>query len=106
MPRRGRGPGPKPGPKPGPGPNPRRARRSRRRRRRWRRRIVVGGAVLITGAHRSRKLKQQDVQQLEEYTGAPIDELEDDELDEAMNNLGIQEEPMDASDQAALNAAG
>ena len=102
MPRRG--PGPKPGPKPGRAPAG--ARRSRRRRRRWRRRIVVGGAVLITGAHRSRKLKQQDVQQIEEYTGAPIDELEEDELDEAMNNLGIQEEPMDSSDQAELNAAG
>jgi len=101
MPPRGRGP--KPGPKPG--PNPRRARRSRRRRRRWRRRIVVGGAVLITGVHHSRKLKQQDVEQIEEYTGAPVEDLEEDELDAAISELGIQEEPITDSDQAALDAS-
>ena len=101
MPRRG--PGPKPGPKPGRAPAG--ARRSRRRRRRWRRRIVVGGAVLISGAHRSRKLQQQDVQQIEEYAGAPIEDLEEDELDEAISQLGIQEEPLSDSDQAALDAS-
>lgn len=98
MPPRGRGPKP--------GPNPGRSRRSRRRRRRWRRRIVIGGAVVISGAHRSRKLKQEDVQQIEEYTGAPVEELEEDELDAAISELGIQEEPLSDSDQAALDAAG
>lgn len=102
MPRRGPGPGPKPGP----GRSPGRARRSRRRRRRWRRRIVIGGAVVISGAHRSRKLKQQDVQQIEEYAGAPVEDLEEDELDEAISALGIQEEPLSDSDQAALDGAG
>jgi hypothetical protein len=77
-----------------------------RRTRHWRRRIVIGGAVVITGAHRSRKLKQQDIQQIEEYTGAPVEELEEDELDEAIKELGIQEEPLSDSDQAALDAAG
>jgi hypothetical protein len=67
---------------------------------------VVGGAVLITGAHRSRKLKQQDVERIEEQTGAPIEELEEDELDQAISDLGIEEQPLDESDQAALDAAG
>jgi hypothetical protein len=67
---------------------------------------VVGGAVLITGAHRSRKLKQQDVERIEEHTGAPIEELEEDELDQAISDLGIEEQPLDESDQAALDAAG
>ena len=106
----GRGPGPKPGPKPGPrrgpGPGPKPARRRARRTRRWRRRVVVGGAVLFTGAHRSRKLRKQDAQQIEEYyEGAPIEELEEDELDQAINDLGIEEQPLDASDEAALAAA-
>jgi hypothetical protein len=61
---------------------------------------------LITGAHRSRKLKQQDVERIEEQTGAPIEELEEDELDQAINDLGIEEQPLDESDQAALDAAG
>ena len=102
MPRRG--PGPKPGPKPG--PNPRRSRRSTRRRRRWRRRIVVGGAVLITGAVASRKFKQQDVEKIEEHTGMSIEDLEENELDQAISELGIQEEPLSESDEAALAAAG
>ena len=62
-----------------------------------------GGAVLhIYDAF----YKQQDVQQIEEYYDAPIEELEEDELDEAISELGIQEEPLDASDEAALAAAG
>jgi hypothetical protein len=61
---------------------------------------------LITGAHRSRKLKQQDVERIEEQTGAPIEELEEDELDQAISDLGIEEQPLDESDQAALDAAG
>ena len=62
--------------------------------------------MVISGIHRSRKFKQQDVEQIEEYTGAPIEDLEEDELDEAINALGIQEEPVSESDQAALDAAG
>lgn len=88
----------------GPGPKP--AKRKARRRRRWRRRVVVGGAVIISGAHRSRKLKQQDVEKIEEQTGAPIEDLEEDELDQAISDLGIQEEPVSEGDEAALAAAG
>jgi hypothetical protein len=99
MARRKRAPGPKPGPKPGPGPKP------AQRRHRWRRRVVVGGAVLITGTHRSRKLKQQDVEQIEAHAGAPIEDLEEDELDQAISELGIEEQPLDKNDEAALAAA-
>jgi len=68
--------------------------------------VVVGGAVLFTGAHRSRELSKQDAEQVEEYySGAPIEELEEDELDQAINDLGIQEQPLDANDEAALAAA-
>jgi hypothetical protein len=45
------------------------------------------------------------VEQIEEYTGAPVEELEEDELDAAISELGIQEEPITDSDQAALDAS-
>ena len=60
---------------------------------------------MITGAHRSRKLKQQDVERIEAQTGAPIEELEEDELDQAISDLGIEEQPLDESDEAALATA-
>jgi len=60
---------------------------------------------VISGAHRSRKLKQQDVEKIEAQTGAPIEDLEEDELDQAISDLGIEEQPVDANDEAALAAA-
>ena len=60
---------------------------------------------MISGTHRSRKLKQQDVEQIEAQTGAPIEDLEEDELDQVISDLGIEEQPVDANDEAALAAA-
>ena len=60
---------------------------------------------MISGAHRSRKLKQQDVEKIEAQTGAPIEDLEEDELDQVISDLGIEEQPVDANDEAALAAA-
>lgn len=88
------------------------ARRTSRRtvrrvgRRRMRRRIIVGGAVMVTAgaaAYGAYKLSQKDVQQIEEHTGAPIEELEEDELQGAMTDLGIQSQPLTEEDKAALS---
>lgn len=79
---------------------------SHRRRRRRRRRIVVGGAVLVAAgaaAYGAYKLSTKDVERIEEYTGAPVEELEDDELQGAMNDLGIQSQELDDQDKAALS---
>jgi hypothetical protein len=62
----------------------------------------VGGAVVLAGAHHSRKLKKEDAAKIEEHTGVPVEELEEDELDQAISELGIQEEPVTAEDEAAL----
>lgn len=77
-------------------------RRTRRRRRR--RRVLVGGFVLLaaSGTYAAVKLSQQDAQRIEEHTGIPPDELEDQDLQEAMQELNIQSEPLSAEDQAAL----
>ncbi len=81
------------------------SRRTFRRRRRWRRRIIVGGAVLIGGGALVYKLSKQDAQQIEEYTGIPPEQMEEDDLKQAMQDLNIQSQPLTAEDQAALQQA-
>ena len=77
-------------------------RRTRRRRRR--RRVVVGGFIVLaaSGTYAAVKLSQQDAQRIEEHPGIPPDELEDQDLEEAMQELNIQSEQLTAEDQASL----
>jgi hypothetical protein len=77
-----------------------------RRHRRRRRLLIAGGFVLLGGAHRKRKMKKEDAQKIEQYTGVSDEELEDEELDQAINELGIQEEPLTAEDEAAIAEVG
>jgi len=86
-----------------------RRRTSRRHRRRRRRRIVVGGALLVTAgaaAYGAYKFSKRDADRIEEHTGASIDELEEDELQGAMNDLGIQSQELNDEDRAALGTEG
>jgi len=80
-------------------------RRSARRFRR--RRILFGGAVLLAAggaAYAGVKLAQKDADRIEEYTGVPVEELNDEELQGAMDELGIQSMEMAEEDYAALGA--
>ena len=79
----------------------------RTRRRRRRRRILIGGFVVLaaSGTYAAIKLSQQDAQRIEEHTGQPPDQLEDQDLEEAMQELNIQSQPLTDEDQAALGAA-
>jgi hypothetical protein len=76
-------------------------------RRRRRRRLLVGGMVLLTvgGTAAAIKLSQKDVQRIEQHTGAAVDELEEQELTNAMRDLGIQSAALTPEDKAALAAA-
>jgi len=68
---------------------------------------VVGGAVVlgVAGAAAGAvKLSQQDVERIEEHTDVPAEELTDEELQGAMQELGIESMPLDEQDQAALSA--
>lgn len=80
-------------------------RRTRRRRRR--RMLLVGGFVVLaaSGAYAAVKLSKQDADRIEEHTGLPPDQLEDQDLQEAMHELNIQSQPMTDEDQAALGQA-
>jgi hypothetical protein len=48
------------------------------------------------------KLSQQDAQKIEEATGMPPEDLEDQDLQEAMEELDIQSQPLTPEDEAAL----
>ena len=73
------------------------ARRSvMRRHRRMRRRLVVGGAVLIAAGTSAVKMTPSEVQQVEQHTGMKAEDLSEEQLDAAMNDLGIEgQEPTD-----------
>jgi hypothetical protein len=77
----------------------------RRTRRRVRRRtVMLGGFVLLAagGTYAAVKLSQQDAQRIEEHTGLPPDQLEDQDLEQAMGELNIQSQPLTDEEQAAL----
>ena len=76
----------------------------RTRRRMIRRTVLVGGMVVLAAAGTASaiKLSQKDAQQIEEHTGLPPQELEDQDLKQAMQELNIQPQPLTPEDQAAL----
>jgi hypothetical protein len=74
-----------------------------------RRRIIVGGMVVLAvggAAYGAVKLSQKDAQRIEEHTGASVEELSEDELVAAMQDLGIQSIELNDEDKAALAAEG
>jgi hypothetical protein len=70
----------------------------RRRRRRARRRILLAGGMVAFGVH---KMSQSQAKQIEEHTGVPPEELEDDDLEAAMTDLGIPKQELTEEDRAA-----
>jgi Short C-terminal domain len=63
--------------------------------------------VLIAGEGSSPpiKLTQQDAQRIQEDTGLPPQQLEDNDLSESMQQLGIHSVPLTPQDQATLGMA-
>ena len=90
------------------------ARRTTRRtvhrtRRRRRRRVVAGGLVLLAvggAAYGAVKLTQQDTQRIEEHTGESVEELSEEDLIAAMEDLGIQSIELTDDDQAIIADEG
>src|SRR5512147_2977179 len=83
----------------GPGRGPARRsvmRRHRRMRRLMRRRLIIGGAVILAIGTSATKMSQSEVQQVEQHTGMKAEDLSEEQLDAAMNDLGIEgQEPTD-----------
>ncbi len=63
----------------------------RRMRRRRRRRVILVGGLVAVGVH---KLSKKDVERVEEHTGKTAEELTDEELDQAMDDLNIEKQEM------------
>ncbi len=57
--------------------------------------MLVGGLVGF-GAY---KMSQGDAQRIEEHTGTSPEELDDAELEEAIDELGIEKQKVTAADQ-------
>ena len=78
------------------------------RRRMVRRTVMVGGMVLLAagGTAAAIKLSQNDAQRIEEHTGLPPQELEDQDLEQAMQELNIQSQPLTPEEQTALAQQG
>lgn len=68
----------------------------RRRLRRRRRRILLVGGLLAFGAY---KMSKRDAQRIEEHTGKAPEDMTDEELERAMDELNIEKQYRDASDQ-------
>ena len=62
--------------------------------------VLAAGAAGYAGV----KLAQKDADQIQEYTGVPVEELSDQDLQAAMDELGIEGMEMDEEDYAALEA--
>jgi len=85
----------------------RRARRRtyRRRRRRRRRRIIIGGMIIAGVGYGAYKLTQPQAKEIEQQTGKKLEDLDKEQIDDAMDELGIEaEEPTD-EEMAQLDAA-
>jgi len=67
-------------------------------RRRRRRRVLLVGGLVAFGAY---KLSTRDAKRVEEHTGTPPEEMSDEELERAMNELGIEKQLRDANDVEA-----
>lgn len=65
------------------------------------------GTLLILGATAgvAYKLGKNDAQRIQEYTGVPPDQLSEEDLQAAMQDLDIQSQPMDEADRQELAGA-
>jgi len=61
-----------------------------------RRRLIIGGAVILAIGSSATKMTQSEVQQVEQHTGMKAEDLSEEQLDAAMSDLGIEgQEPTD-----------
>lgn len=69
---------------------------------------MIGGMVVIAAAGTAAavKLSKQDAQRIEEHTGLPPEQLEDEDLNQAMQELNIKSQPLTAEEQAAMAEQG
>ena len=77
----------------------------RMRRRRRRRRVILVGGMVALGAAAVHKYSKKDVERIEEKTGQPAEELTDEQLAQAAQELGIQPQEMSDEENDEMEAA-
>ncbi|MEA3334736.1 MAG: hypothetical protein U9R25_02430 [Chloroflexota bacterium] len=60
--------------------------------------------MMIGGSYTSYKVSQQQAQQIEQHSGKPPEELTEAEFENAMDDLGIQDQELTPEDEAAIEA--
>lgn len=75
---------------------------ARMMRRRRRRRVLLVGGLVAFGAY---KLSKKDADRVEEHTGKSAEDLSDEELDQAMDDLNIPKEEMTDEEWAEVERA-
>ena len=79
--------------------------RRRRMLRRRRRRVLVAGAVVVGSANAIVKLTQKDADKIQQTTGKAPEDMSEEELQQAMQQAGVQAQPITPADQQAMDAA-
>ena len=74
-------------------------------RRRMRRRVIIGGVVVIGAGYGAYKMSKKDADQIEQHTGKKAEELSEEEIEKAMDDLGIENQEVSDQDMAQLEAA-
>lgn len=76
-------------------------------RRRRRRRVLLVGGLVAFGAY---KMSTRDAKRIEDQSGIPPEEMTDEQLEQSMDDLGIEKQQRDAGDAeqgaAAAGSAG
>lgn len=75
------------------------------RRRRRRRRLLIGGMIVVGSTEHMRKLSAADEAAIVATTGKSPEEMEPEELDQAIAASGVQPQPVTAEDQQAMATA-
>jgi len=70
-----------------------------------RRRIIVGGMVVIGAGYGAYKMSKKDADQIEQHTGKKAEQLSEEEIEKAMADLGIENQEVTDQDMAQLEAA-
>lgn len=73
--------------------------------RRRRRRVMVAGAVIVGTTESMVKLSQQDADKIQQTTGKSPEDMDEQELQQAMQQTGVQAQPVTAEDQQAMSSA-
>ena len=79
--------------------------RRRRMLRRRRRRVIVAGAVVVGATSSMVKMSQADADKIQQTTGKAPEDMTEEELQQAMQQSGVQAQPITPEDQKAMDAA-